>query len=138
MTVSVARKNLLIFFLLFLAGSAIGFIVGGYTGSNFGMGIVLNNSMTRDARDVKTLVEALRNLQADNPQAGIEAIETLVYDHIVVFDPVEPYPNIKSRTAAEVDAAIEAAFQYRKAFPRNSEQAADKMVESLFKRRGLE
>ncbi len=132
------RKNLLVFFLLFLAGSATGFIVGGYTGSNFGMGIILNNTMTRDARDVKTLVEALRNIHAKNPEAGIAAIETLVYDHIVVFDPVEPYPNIKSETEVEVETTIKAVFRYRKAFPRDSQLATDQIVDAVFKSRGLE
>ncbi len=135
---SVSKKSLLVFFLVFLVGSSIGFIVGGYTGSNFGMGIILNNTMTRDARDVKTLVEALRNIHAENPEAGIETIETLVYDHIVVFDPVEPYPNINSQTEAEVDDAINVAFEYRKAFPRDSQLATDQMVENVFKSRGLE
>lgn len=135
---SVSRKSLLVFFLVFLAGSAIGFIVGGYTGSNFGMGIILNNTMSRDARDVKTLVEALRNIRTDNPETSIEAIETLVYDHIVVFDPVESYPNINSQTETEIEDAINAAFQYRKAFPRDSQLATDQMVEKVFKSRGLD
>ncbi len=138
MTVPISRKNLLVFFLLFLAGGAIGFIAGGYTGNNFGTAVVLNNTMNRDAKDIKTLVAALRNIHAGKPQAGIEAIETLVYDHVVVFDPVEPYPDIKPQTEAEVDAAIKAAFQYRQSFPRDSQLATDQMVEAVFKGRGLE
>jgi hypothetical protein len=134
----VSRKNLLVFLLLFLAGSAIGFIIGGYTGSNFGMGIILNNALNRDARDVKTLVGALQDIHSGDSKAGIEAIETLVYDHIVVFDPVEPYPGIEQQTEVEVEAAINAAFRYRKAFPRDSRLATDSMVEAVFKSRGLE
>ena len=134
----ISRKNLLTYFLLLLAGSAIGFLVGGYSGSNFGMGIILNNTMNRDARDIKTLVGALREIHAGKTETAIADIETLVYDHIVVFDPVEPYPNIKPQTEEEIDSAIKAAFQYRKNFPRDSQLATDQMVETVFRNRGLE
>ena len=125
-------------FVMFLAGSAVGFLIGAYTGGNFGMGLIVNNVMQRDALEIGNQVDALRQLRGGSTDAGIELIEAGIDDALVVFDPHEPIPGIDDDTEARVDAAIRKVFEYRREFPRRSKRThVDEMVDNLFRKRGL-
>lgn len=126
-------KSLLVFFLLFLAGSAVGFLVGGYTGTNFGIALILNNTLGGDAQEVQVKVDALRHLRQDNPAQAIELLEASLDDQLVVFDPQEPYPGLRDDTIASVGIAIRSAADYRARYPRQSTRPhVDAMVQNLF------
>ncbi len=128
-------KNMLVFFLLFLAGSAVGFLVGVYSGSNFGMGLILNNSLGADAQEVQVKVDALRQLRHDNPAQAIELLEASLDDQLVIFDPREPYPGLRDDTIATIDIAIRSAADYRARYPRQSNRPhVDTMVRNLFEK----
>ena len=129
-------KNRLWFFVIFLAGSSIGFIVGAWGGGYFGMSQVINNALARDAAGVETQLRALRLLRNGDTGAAIELLEAGIDDTLVVFDPAEPYPGVADATAAAVDAAIEKTYRYRLDYPRKSERPhVDAMIENLFERR---
>lgn len=136
---SLNAKSRLTFFLLFLAGSAVGFIVGGYTGSNFGIALIINNTLTSDALNVQTQVKALRNLRAGNTRQTIESLESNLDDHLVIFDPHDPYPGLKDGTIVTIEKAIKSAHDYRLEFPRQSNRPqVDVMVKNLFNKHNLE
>lgn len=129
------RPQLIWLFVLFLAGSAIGFIVGAYSGANFGMGLVANNTLRRDAQVVDAQLDALGRLRAGDVTGAIEILEATVDDSLVIFDPHEPLPGIDAATDARVAEAIGNARRYRQAHPRDSARpAVDAMVRALFER----
>ena len=135
---STRSQRLLAYFLFALGGSAIGFLVGGYTGSNFGMSLILNSTLSKEALDVQSQLSALRELREGRIEAGIDAIEANIGDTLVLFDPAEPYPGLREDTAATVDNAVRAAWQYRRDFSaRDSRESVDAMLEALFRKHGL-
>ena len=132
-------KNLLLFFLLFLAGSAVGFLVGGYTGTNFGVSLIANSSLRKDAGDIQTHVGVLRALRSAQGEAAIEQIEAYIDDALIIFDPHEPYPGLDDATIVAVNEAIKAVYHYRLEFPRQSSRShVDTMIENLFNKHNLE
>jgi hypothetical protein len=131
---SVSKSHIAIFLLVFVAGLA----AGGYLGGNYGMGYVINTVMDRDARAIRSMVGALRDLQAGERQQAIDAIQGLVNDHIIVLDPEQPYPGVDEITRTRVTEAFEDYAEYRKSYPRASPLATDKMVESALSNRILE
>ena len=134
----ITSKNLLIYFLLFLAGSAVGFLVGGYTGTEFGISIIANGTLNKDAQDVHTHVGVLRSLRKGETSAAIEQIESYIDDSLVIFDPNEPYPGLDQRTIDKVNTAIKTTYDYRQEFPRQSSRShVDEMVMNLFKKHNL-
>lgn len=134
----IKSKNLLVYFLLVLAGSAVGFLVGGYTGTEFGISIIANGTLNKDAQDVQTHVGVLRSLRKGETNAAIEQIEFYIDDALVIFDPNEPYPGLDQRTIDKVNAAIKTAYDYRQEFPRQSSRShVDEMVINLFKKHNL-
>lgn len=134
---SINSKSLLALFLVFLAGSTVGFLVGGYTGTNFGMKIIVNGMLNKDAKDVKTQLNALRALHGGDSARAMELLEAAIDDQLVIFDPREPYPADQAATE-KVDEAIRAAYEYRRQHPRQSGRPqVDAMVRSLFDKHGL-
>ncbi len=132
---SVDRKYLLWFFVMFLAGSSVGFIIGAYAAGNFGMSLVLNSGLYRDALDLNQKIGALRQLRNGNSEAAIESLEASIDDTLASFDPVEPYEGLNETTQSTIDSAINNAIEYRREFPRQSSRPqVDEMVERLFKR----
>ena len=135
---STRSQRLLAYFLFALGGSAIGFLVGGYTGSNFGMSLILNSTLSKEALDVQSQLSALRELREGRIEAGIDTIEANIGDTLVLFDPSEPYPGLREDTVATVDNAVRAAWQYRRDFDaRDSREHVDDMVEALFEKHGF-
>lgn len=135
---TINSKNLLLYLLLILGGSVLGFLAGGYIGSNFGIGHILNSTISKDARDLQSKLSALRALRAGEFSIALETIEADIDDQLVIFDPQEPYPGLDEATQLQLDLTIEAAYRYRQDFPRQSDRAhVDAMVEALFKKHGL-
>ena len=125
-------------FVLFLAGSALGFLVGAYTGTEFGTGLVANNALRKDALQIEAQVDALRQLRDGDVAAAIEILETVVDDSLVVFDPRQPLPGINAETDARVARAIARVHRYRQAYPRKSDRPfVDDMLRHLFDKHGL-
>ncbi len=135
---NVDRKYLPWFLVMFLAGSAIGFLIGAYSGSQFGVGLVLNNGLQRDAKVINQQLDALEQLRAGNSEAAVEIFESGIDDSLILFDPVEPYPRLKQNTIDAIDEAVKNAFDYRRRYPRNSSRPhVDQMLDSLFQRHNL-
>ena len=131
-------RNRLWFFVIFLAGSSVGFLVGGYSGSNFGMSLIVNGALNKNAHDVNIQLQALRRLRAGDPGAAIELLEASVDDSLISFDPAEPYPGVKEKTTAAINDTIKNARAYRSEYPRTSDRPhVDSMVQNLFKKNSL-
>ena len=132
-------NNLLLYFLLVLAGSGIGFLVGGYTGTEFGISIISNGTLNKDAADVETHISVLRQLRQQENADAIEQIEAYIDDALIIFDPNEPYPGLKQGTIERISAAIKTAHNYRTEFPRQSSRShVDEMIKNLFQKHNLE
>ena len=135
---AINSKNLLLYFLLFLAGSAVGFLVGGYTGTEFGVSLMANGSLRKDASDIQTHVGVLRSLRGAQSEAAIEQIEAYIDDALIIFDPHEPYPGLDDDTIAAINEAIKTVYDYRLEFPRQSNRAhVDAMIDILFNKHNL-
>ena len=135
---NIERKYLLWFFVMFLAGSSVGFLIGAYAGGNFGMSLVLNNGLQQDALDLEKKLEALRQLRGGQTETAIETLEASIDDSLVIFAPVEPYAGLNDITESTIAAAIDNAFEYRREFPRQSSRPqVDKMIQGLFERHRL-
>jgi hypothetical protein len=134
-----ARSNrLLAYFLFALGGSALGFVIGGYSGSQFGMGLILNSTLSKDGIEVQRQLSALRELRAGDIDAAVARLEDGIDDTLVLFDPSEPYPGLRDDTIATVDNAIRAAWEYRRDFdPPARREHVETMVDALFRKHGL-
>ncbi len=133
-----SAKRLLWFFVIFLAGSSVGFLIGGYSGSNFGMSLVINSALSKDALDMNTQLQALRLIREGDSDGAAELLESSVDDTLVIFDPAKPYPGVKEPTRQAIDEAIRNAFQYRQDYPRQSDRPqVDTMVGNLFEKHDL-
>ena len=136
---SINSKNMLIYFLLVLAGSGLGFLVGGYTGTEFGISVISNGTLNKDATDVETHISVLRKLRHQENADAIEQIEAYIDDALIIFDPNEPYPGLNESTIERINAAIKTAHNYRTEFPRQSSRAhVDEMVRNLFQKNNLQ
>ena len=130
-----ASKGLLIGVIAaFVAGGATGFAFGGYLGVQKGASLILNESLSKDAREVATRVAVLSNLRAGKNAPAVESLEAGMDDLLVGFDPAEPYPGLTPRTTAALASAIAEAKAYRAAHPRSSGHARDAMVRNLLAR----
>ena len=119
---SLSTKSLAVCFLVFLAGSGIGFLVGGYIGSNFGMNGVLRGTLHKDAKDMETQIATLRAIRGGDNAQEIELLQASLDDQFIIFDPQNPYP-IESATQNRGDDASRGAKAYRQEFPRQSNRA---------------
>ena len=136
---SINSKNMLVYFLLVLAGSGLGFLVGGYTGTEFGISIISNGTLNKDAADVETHISVLRQLRHQENADAIEQIEAYIDDALIIFDPNEPYPGLNQDTIERINAAIKTAHYYRSEFPRQSSRShVDEMVKNLFQKHNLQ
>ena len=136
---SINSKNMLVYFLLVLAGSGLGFLVGGYTGTEFGISIISNGTLNKDAADVETHISVLRQLRQQETGDAIEQVEAYIDDALIIFDPNKPYSGLKPGTIERINAAIKTAHNYRTEFPRQSNRShVDVMVKNLFQKHNLE
>ncbi|MDJ0778032.1 MAG: hypothetical protein QNJ85_09230 [Gammaproteobacteria bacterium] len=135
---SAKSHRLLAYFLFALGGSSIGFLVGGYSGSQFGMGVILNSTLSKDGLEIQRQLSALRELRAGDIDAAVARLEDGIEDTLVIFDPAEPYPGLRDDTIATVENAIRAAWEYRREFdPPVRREQVNTMVEALFRNHGL-
>jgi len=118
----------------FLVGCAIGLSIGGYQGFRLGTSLLINEGLSRDAREVEARIAILRQLRAGKQDEAIERIETGLADTLVRFDPAEPYAGLEAPTVAAVRKAIDEARAYRSAHPRQHRTFRDEMVDRLFAR----
>jgi len=108
-------------------------LVGGYGGAQLTATFLLNQALSKDARDVQKQVKALRDLQAGDQQAAIEILESRLDDDLILFDPQKPYEGLNEATKAGISNAIILAKEYRGEFPRQSKRRmVDEMVNHLF------
>ena len=131
----IGKKGLIIGVVLaFIAGGAAGLAFGGYQGIQKGASLILNECLSKDAREVGTRVTVLRNLRAGRQAPAVESLEGGMDDILVGFDPAEPFPGLTPQTTGALAKAIAEAKAYRSAHPRQSGHARDAMVRNLFER----
>lgn len=128
-------KLLLGLALAFIIGAVIGLVGGGYGGLRLGKSSILNECLSKDARDVQISVVTLKHLRAGKRDKAIESLEARMDDVLVPFDPWESYPGLTDQTISEMNKAIREAKEYRLANPRKSNRPhVDKMVANLLSR----
>jgi hypothetical protein len=121
--------------LAFVAGGIGGVALGGYQGFQKGASFILNECLSKDAREIGTRVGVLRDLRAGKQAPALESLEAGMDDLLVGFDPAEPYPGLTPQTTAALGRAIAEAKAYRAAHPRESRgHARDAMVRDLLSR----
>lgn len=122
--------------LAFLMGSAAGMAMGWIRGFQSGTSFILNEALFKDARSVGSSIAILKDLRAGKRDQAIEGLEVGLNDTLIVFDPNEPYADLKGETVAALRKAINEAKEYRTAHPRKSNQRnlRDEMVQNLFAR----
>ena len=132
----VSRRKYPGLFLVFLAGCAAGTATGAYGGFRHGMAFILNECLSRDAREVGSRITILRHLRAGEQDQAVEKIEVGLNDILIGFDPDQPYANLKGQTVVALRNAIEQAEKYRSVYPRpaNQRDFRDEMVQNLFSR----
>jgi len=120
----------------FVAGALVGLSAGGYIGFRKGFSMILDECMSKDAKEAQSMLSALKDLRSGDTTKAIETVESRLDDQLIIFDPQQPYP-LSGPAASEVDKAILAARDYRSSYPRKSSRShVDAMVSSLFSRRG--
>ena len=117
-----------------LAGCAIGLAIGGYQGFRLGTSFIINEALSKDAREVVSRIAILRQLRAGKQDQAMEKLETGLADILIGFDPAEPYAGLDAQTVAALRKAIDEAREYRSIYPRQQKDFRDKMVDSLFAR----
>lgn len=127
----ISRQGL---FIGLIAGVA-GLAMGGYHGFSSGTSFILNECLSKDAREVEARVAVLRHSRAGRQDQAVEGLEAGLDDILVGFDPVEPYPGLTGQTTAALGKSIAVAKEYRSAHPRQSKaHARDEMVRNLLAR----
>jgi hypothetical protein len=132
----IGRKGLIVGLLLaFAAGGLVGVAAGGYQGVQKGASLILNECLSKDAREIAARIAILGNLRAGQQAPALESLEAGMDDLLVGFDPVEPYAGLTPQTTAALAKAIAEARAYRSAHPRQSKaHARDDMVRNLLAR----
>ena len=128
------RKMFVSVIFALLAGCAIGLAIGGYQGFRFGTSFIINEALSKDAREVEARIAILKHLRAGEQDQAIEKLETGLADTLIRFDPSEPYAGLDGQTVAALKKAIDEAREYRSAHPRQHKNFRDEMVDSLFAR----
>lgn len=118
----------------FLAGCAVGLAIGGYQGFRLGTSFIINEALSKDAREVEARIAILKHLRAGERDQAIEKLETGLADTLIGFDPTEPYTGLNGQTVAALKKAIDEAKEYRSAHPRQQKDFRDEMVDNLFAR----
>ncbi|MEW6685318.1 MAG: hypothetical protein AB1393_03820 [Candidatus Edwardsbacteria bacterium] len=128
-------KLLLGFALAFLVGTVVGLAIGGYGGFHFGACFILDQCLSKDARNIQSHVVMLRHLRTGKMDQAIELLEVHLDDELIIFDPEKPYPRLSRQTTFEINKAIRESKEYRLAHPRKSNRpAVDQMVRNVFLR----
>ncbi len=109
-------------FLIFLAGSLIGVIVGGYGGSYLAASAVINNWVNSQTKDGRAEVDILRQLRADEQENAIEILESELDKDIVSLLPEyhEKF-RIQDLTLTSINETLLYAKRYRTEYPRESQ-----------------
>lgn len=118
----------------FLVGCAVVLAIGGYWGFRFGTSLIINEALSKDAREVDARIAILRHLRAGERDQAIERLEMGLADTLIGFDPAEPYTGLNGQTVAALKKAIDEAKEYRSAHPRQRRNFRDEMVDNLFAR----
>ncbi|MFT7673570.1 MAG: hypothetical protein ACI845_001984 [Gammaproteobacteria bacterium] len=128
-------KTILIYAFVFLAGGIPGIMIGGYGGINLGVSLILNNSLKRDALFIETQIDVMRSLRSSEVGTALELLESRLDDRLIIFDPIDPYPNLENNTVVKVNKAIVESKEYRREFPRVSKRPSiDRLVENRLNR----
>ncbi len=133
----VARKTFFIGLIaVFLAGSLAGLAAGAFGGYRAGMGLILNDALAKDAREVGARIATLDLLWAGQREQAIQKLEGGLDDILVGFDPDQPYGGLDQATVATLAKAIGQAKAYRTAhpWPSTEKHPRAEMVRSLFAR----
>ncbi len=108
-------------FLIFLAGSLVGVIVGGYGGSYLAASAVINNWVNSQTKDGRAEVDILRQLRTGQQEQAIEMLESELDRDIVSLLP-EYYEKfrIQGLTLTSINETLLQAKHYRLEYPRQS------------------
>ena len=112
-------KSKLYAFLIFLAGSLVGVIVGGYGGSYLAASAVINNWVNSQTKDGRAETDILRQLRTGQHEQAIEMLESELDRDIVSLLP-EYYEKfrIQGLTLTSINETLLHAKQYRLEYPR--------------------
>lgn len=134
--VNTNKGNIIGLIFVFLTGCIVGAIAGGSTGYRYGMAFILNESLSKDARQVGSHISILRHMRNGEQDLAVEQFEDSLNDILIGFDPHTPYSNLDDETVIALRHAIDEAREYRSTYPRPAEQQdfRDEMVRKLFSR----
>lgn len=120
----------------FLAGGLAGLAAGAFGGHRWGVALVLDSALVKDAREIGARIATLNHLWLGEREQAIAKLEGGLDDILVGFDPEEPYPGLDGQTVAALAKAIDAAKAYRAAHPWPSTERHPRaeMVRKLFAR----
>lgn len=133
----VTRRTFLVgLAIAFLAGGLVGLAAGAFGGSRWGMALVLNGALVKDAREIGARIATLNHLWLGEREQAIAKLEGGLDDILVGFDPDEPYSGLDEQTVAALAKAINAAKTYRVAhpWPPTNKHPRAEMVRNLFTR----
>lgn len=120
----------------FLVGGLIGLAAGAFGGYRWGVALVLDSALGKDAREIGARVATLNHLWLGERAQAIAKLEGGLDDILVGFDPEEPYRGLDGSTVAALAQAIVTAKAYRAAHPWSSTERHPRaeMVRNLFAR----
>jgi hypothetical protein len=120
--------------LTFVVGCITGLAIGGYQGYRVGTSTILNDALSKDAREVGIRITTLKELRAGQRDQAIDRLETGLAGILIAFDPDVPYKGLNGQTVGALRKAIADAKAYRAVYPRFKPDFKDKMVDNLFSR----
>ena len=97
-----------------IVGGLVGMGLGGYGGFKYGVSLILNRALKKDAGDIQTYVDTLNHLRNNKIDRAVEGVENLLDDSLIIFDPADPYPGLENNTI----------FEIKKAFVKSKEERA--------------
>ena len=133
----VTRKAFLVSLAVaFLARGLAGLAAGAFGGHRWGVALVLDGALVKDAREIGARIATLNHLWLGEREQAIAKLEGGLDDILVGFDPEEAYRGLDGQTVAALAKAIDAAKAYRAAHPWPSTERHPRaeMVRNLFAR----
>jgi hypothetical protein len=126
-------KQLVGLTLAFIVVGILGLVMGGYWGFQRGVSMILNESLTWNAKAARSYVATLKQFRAGQGDQAAELLEAHLDDQLILFDPAERYPGLTAETISEINRAIDESKEYRLGYARKSNRPfVDEMVRNLF------